>query len=391
MKNHIIIGMIITIILSCEEVKTIQKETMIDFGKDEYAVSSTATFDGGMVIGGTTTSIRDNQEMLFMKFDKDNRRLWAKTIGGHTIDKCYDVMELKDRSIVAIGSVEYSAFNTDMLVVKMNERGEVLWSRTFGGRNTDEGRALAQAEDGAIMALGTTLSFGAGGGDMFLVKIGQDGSLIWQRTIGQVYSDAGRDIQALANGGYIIAGNRSDGQTPYQASLTQITADGEEVWSKIYAAGPVSEARSVIVLPDGGFIFAGRARVSAVQGSSSTYAVRTNANGDVSWAQNYYTNKNNESSCIVAINDNAAVIGGFIDIRVRMTQAFSIAVNIEDGLEMGMNTYNDSTYSLGYSIVRRDEVFDLIGGAIPKGTAVGADKLNVVINRVKLPTDVLSK
>ena len=58
------------------------------------------------------------------------------------------------------------------------------FERTWGGVNQDAAEGVAVAPDGSVYATGTTLSFGAGDQDIFLLKYAADGTLVWQRTWG---------------------------------------------------------------------------------------------------------------------------------------------------------------------------------------------------------------
>ena len=54
---------------------------------------------------------------------------------------------------------------------------------TWGGPDTDEAAGVAVAADGSVYVIGTTLSFGAGGRDAFLLKYASNGNLVWQRSM----------------------------------------------------------------------------------------------------------------------------------------------------------------------------------------------------------------
>jgi hypothetical protein len=52
---------------------------------------------------------------------------------------------------------------------------------TWGGASEDEAADVAVASDGSVYVTGTTLSFGAGGRDAFILTYAPDGRLEWQR------------------------------------------------------------------------------------------------------------------------------------------------------------------------------------------------------------------
>ena len=55
----------------------------------------------------------------------------------------------------------------------------VVCEKTFGVSNDDWGRSVQQTADGGFIIAGYTDSFGAGYGDVYLVKVGFEGCERW--------------------------------------------------------------------------------------------------------------------------------------------------------------------------------------------------------------------
>ena len=70
------------------------------------------------------------------------------------------------------------AGNTDAWVFKLNENGEILWEKTFGGAGDDRVNSILQNSDGDYILVGWTDSKGAGGGDAWIIKLDSDGNLL---------------------------------------------------------------------------------------------------------------------------------------------------------------------------------------------------------------------
>ena len=78
--------------------------------------------------------------------------------------------------------------------------------KAIGGKNDDWGFSLIQTSDGGYAIAGYTKSFGAGSGDVYLVKLDANGNLQWTKTIGGPGDEAGPSLIQTSDGGYTIAG-----------------------------------------------------------------------------------------------------------------------------------------------------------------------------------------
>ena len=84
--------------------------------------------------------------------------------------------------------------------------GDTHWARTYGGSEYDAGHSVQQTSDGGYVIAGWSSSFGAGAEDVYLVKTDSFGDTLWTRTYGGWNSDGSWCVQQTCDGGYIIAG-----------------------------------------------------------------------------------------------------------------------------------------------------------------------------------------
>ncbi|HTA26771.1 MAG TPA: T9SS type A sorting domain-containing protein [Bacteroidia bacterium] len=179
---------------------------------DNDLYSIVGTKDGGYIVAGYTAEFGyypSHENLYIIKFDSNDNAKWSKTSGGTGgYDGAYSIIQSSDGGYVAAGYTDsYGQGGYDVYVVKFDSLGNYLWNRTIGGTGTDVGYSLVQANDGGFLITGYTNSYGAGGYDVYLIKLTAAGSLLWTKTIGGSGNDYGYSICKSSDRGYLIVGN----------------------------------------------------------------------------------------------------------------------------------------------------------------------------------------
>jgi N-acetylneuraminic acid mutarotase len=65
----------------------------------------------------------------------------------------------------------------DVFVIKLDSSGNLSWAKTIGGTNYDYGYSIQQTSDGGYVITGELESFGAGNGDVFVIKLDSSGNI----------------------------------------------------------------------------------------------------------------------------------------------------------------------------------------------------------------------
>jgi hypothetical protein len=164
---------------------------------------------GGYAIAGFTISFGAGRgDAYVVKLDANGNLLWTKTIGGESDDWGNSLIQTSDGGYVIAGYTKsFGAGDWDVYVVKLDANGNLQWTKTIGGENEDLGSSLIQTSDGGYAIAGTTIYFGAGGWDVYVVKLDAKGNLQWTKTIGGKNEDGGSSIIQTSDGGYVIAGH----------------------------------------------------------------------------------------------------------------------------------------------------------------------------------------
>ena len=114
--------------------------------------------------------------------------------GGEGYDAFTDFTTTPDGGYMAIGhSTSTQGDGTDAIggqdlwVVKFDSEGEKVWHKKFGGTLEDIGNTIVRTSDNNYLILGSTLSNDGdvsdnrGERDAWLIKINNDGELMWQK------------------------------------------------------------------------------------------------------------------------------------------------------------------------------------------------------------------
>jgi hypothetical protein len=181
---------------------------------DEYVSSATAgdCNDADSSRNPGRTEICDNKDNNCNgQVDEGNvcgpASTFAKTIGGSSADVAMSIIQSSDGGYVVAGYTgSFGAGDWDIYVVKLDSSGNVVWTKTIGGGRFS---SIIQSSDGGYVVAGYTWSFVASGWDIYVVKLDSSGNVIWTKTIGGSFSDYAYSIIQSSDGGYVVAGETS--------------------------------------------------------------------------------------------------------------------------------------------------------------------------------------
>ena len=168
--------------------------------------------DGGYVVAGSVHSCElANRDVLILKFDADGDLLWRKNYGGSISEYAHAIDQTSDGGYIVAGRSRSfgGGYNTDVWVIKLDSSGVIAWQKIFGGNLFDRAYSVQQTVDGGYILAGATQSFGAGGDDIWLIKLGSNGVMQWQKTYGGSDSDIAYSVQQSSDSGYIVTGQSS--------------------------------------------------------------------------------------------------------------------------------------------------------------------------------------
>jgi predicted secreted protein len=280
---------------------------------NDVAVSTKQTADGGYIVAGYTGSFgAGGNDFWVSKLDASGTVTWQKTYGGAGNDCCaLSTQQTADGGyIVAASTDSFGAGGLDVWVLKLDASGNVTWQKTYGGAGIDGANAIQQTTDGGYIVAGLTRSFGAGLDDVWVLKLDALGAVTWQKTYGGTADDVAYSIQQTTDGGYIVAGRTSSsGAGGMDVWVLKLDALGAVTWQKAYGGAGNDVAGSIKQTSDGGYIVAGWT-TSFGAGGMDIWVLKLDALGNVTWQKAYGGAGNDSASSTDAIQQTSD--GGYI-------------------------------------------------------------------------------
>jgi hypothetical protein len=254
-----------------------------DFTERDMGFSVQQTSDGGFIFGGTTGKNSSNLEDVYLiRTDILCDTLWTRTYGGTNTDQGYSVQETQDEGFIIAGyTASFGAGSLDVYLIKTDSFGDLDWSNTYGGTLEDQGQSVQQTSDEGYIIAGFTESFGEGSFDVYLIKADSIGSILWTKTYGGPMDDRGYSVDQTSDGGYILMGyTESFGAGNKDVWLIKTDSLGDTLWTCTFGGAEDDWGYSVQETSDGFFIFTGYT-ASFGAGSLDVYLIKADSCGVV--------------------------------------------------------------------------------------------------------------
>lgn len=168
------------------------------------------------------------------------------------------------------GDVHANYGGNDVWIVKLTASGAISWSQNFGGSEHDSGAKVLPLPEGGYLVASNTRSNDQdvsglhGESDIWIFKLNENGELLWQKCFGGTEGDFARDILALPNSNFIITGEAAseDGDLTsnygaYDFWLFEIDPIGNLIWQKSFGGSNYDYPKAIQLLPNGELLLAG--------------------------------------------------------------------------------------------------------------------------------------
>src|SRR6185436_11597842 len=352
------------------------------FGTDnnESCFSFIHTSDNGYaILGGTSASPAGGfLDFYFSKLDSNENLLWTKAYGGTGAENGNCIKQTLDGGYIICGEQNsFGAGLSDGFLIRTDSQGTILWSKSYGLAQSDVFGKIELTSDSNYIIVGTTFSPGNQSGDIMVVKVNDSGDTLWTRIIGGPVYDAGINLTITNDGGCVICGRvYSYGAGLRDVMLSRIDGNGNVLWFKTYGGIGTEEGMAVTHTSDNGYVITGATETFSLNGLYDVYMIKTDSFGDLIWSKTYGGDKIDATYAIVESPDGGYVVTGFTDSWAYLHLRANIPLSIlgDDSSHvflMKVNSAGDTVWARAFGGTTVDEAYALIN-APDGGYIIGA-------------------
>ncbi len=230
----------------------------------------TRVTDGFVAVGYSEATGGGSNDVFIVKVDEDGEVIWTKTYGSGEDEEAFDVVATIDNELAVVGFSELANGSRNVYLLKLDAAGELIWENTYGTDDyDDEGYAIIEIDNADLVITGKT-EVNTGVSQTLFLQVAPNGDEILFNQISN--GDVGNDIVAAIEGGYTIAGSVAS-----DAVILHLDDSNNFDWSKTYGGDNSDVFNALVQANDGDYIFAGFTETSALD--IQAYGVKTDING----------------------------------------------------------------------------------------------------------------
>ncbi|WP_422349704.1 hypothetical protein [Flagellimonas sp.] len=247
---------------------------------------------------------------------------WMISFGGSGEDTAQSVIQTSDGGYAVLGYSNSmdgdlagkSTSVNDYWLLKLDQEGNLSWSKTYGGTKDDRGQSVIQTRDGGYAIVGYAMSDDGDGSnnegfhDNWILKLDNSGNILWEKSFGFSGHDHSYDVVETADGGFFFsgfldvtssggAGNEGKGGYLTRHGVgefwgTKLDAQGNLEWRRYFGGTNNDRSYGVVQADDGGFVLAGASEsddfdITDPKGSYDFWVLKVSNQGELLWQQSF--------------------------------------------------------------------------------------------------------
>lgn len=344
----------------------------------EVLLHAIAVSGGGYLLAGISFSGNDGDltwpnhdpslqtpDIWVVRTDSTGNKLWDARFGGYSSEQLGEILEIAPDRYLMAGST-YSGISGDITepsqgewdywFVVMDDSGNLLSNKRFGGISDDFCTAASMTDDNSIIlggysrsgAGGDKTQISQGGADYWIIKTDTAGVKLWDKTFGGSQNDWLFDLAITAGGDLILGGQSFSGATGDKSDpnhdpgpngsdrwIIRTDSSGVIIYDKTYGADQTEDVNNIEILPGGNIMISGESyssqngdKTEPNLGPEQTWILMTDSIGNILWDKTLFTFSHDEKGYTIMHDNNCFV-------TVNYTRADSSGYKTEDNYGEG--------------------------------------------------------
>jgi len=210
---------------------------------------------------------------------------WSKTYGGSEYEYAFDIEVCPEGYLIAghTKSFGHANDNFDIYLIRIDDQGNELWTKTYGGSRNELALSCEQTHDGGFIISGVTRSWGLGGSDAYALKVDRNGDSLWSKNYGgETWDQFYCGIPTL-QGGYAFSGYSSVYLKGDQFYFAKTEGDGDTSWT--YTVGGDNQDYGYYMKQLDGMDYITVGHTWSEGDESQVYLVMTDRDGGWNWTK----------------------------------------------------------------------------------------------------------
>lgn len=318
-----------------------------------YLQSITPLNDGSFILGGWTISgawgdksqtSKGNEDYWIIRIDASGNKIWDKSFGGKDYDYLKSIIPASDggyilggysNSIISGDKTQSSLGGFDYWIIKIDENGNKLWDKRFGGNKSDYFTTMCPTSDGGYLLGGYSSSNISGDktqnvlgeNDFWIIKITSSGTKVWDKQFGGEKNEQLEKIISSNNGDFILAGWSESNISTDKTQNTQggddywiikVDYTGNKIWDKRFGGSSDDRLTCISNGADGGYLLGGYSYSNASgdksqnsNGGSDYWILKIGADGTKTWDKQLGGSFDDILTSMLPANDGGYLFCGY--------------------------------------------------------------------------------
>ncbi len=279
---------------------------------DHIGMTIANTVDGNYIIAAQESAPQTLYPLL-IKINDHGDIIYSRKFseGANSRPRC--VIATYDSGAVMTGEISRPNAGA-IFLLKTNKAGDLQWSKAYRGaiQGNYQVESMIQTSDSGYALVGTCRFYSVTPNthlNLLLIKLNSVGDIQWTKVFGGTIDDKARDVIQTSDGGYMLTGTVSNVAHSYEVSLIKTNAIGDTLWTRSYGGVSYDEGYAVKQLIDDSYVVFGQTQ-SFGTGDLDCYLLKVDSSGDLQWSKKYGGPSTDFSYGLQLTSDDGFVLAG---------------------------------------------------------------------------------